>query len=114
MTEIDFLSFLVLLVISIVVALLMQYVARIEPIKGIRGLINNICVGFIGAWLGHPIIGHWFKPIRIWDVYIIPALLGSALLIYIFSTIMEFVLKALTEIKTTSPEVKEASAEGES
>jgi len=113
MTEIDFLSFLVLLVISIVVALLIQYVARIEPIKGIRGLINNICVGFIGAWLGHPILGHWFKPVRIWDVYIIPALLGSALLIYIFSTIMECVLKALTEIKTTSPEVKEASVEGE-
>ena len=113
MTEIGFLSFLVLLVISVVASLLIQYVARIEPIKGIRGLINNICVGFIGAWLGHPIFGHWFKPVRIWDVYIIPALLGSALLIYIFSTIMEFVLKALTEIKTTSPEVKEASAESE-
>lgn len=37
MTEIGFLSFLVLLVISVVVALLIQYVARIEPIKGIRG-----------------------------------------------------------------------------
>jgi len=113
MGEIGFLSFLVLLLISVVASLLIQYVAKIEPIKGMRGLINNICIGFIGAWLGHPIFGHWFKPVRIWDVYIIPALLGSALFIYIFSTIMEFVLKALAEIKTASPEVKKAPGEGE-
>lgn len=73
-------AFLVLLVISIVVSVIFFFLLKIRIGKGIVGFIAEICVGWFGAWLGW-ILQHWW--IKLWDVYIIPAILCSAALILI-------------------------------
>jgi len=73
-------AFLVLLVISIVVSVIFFFLLKIRIGKGIVGFIAEICVGWFGAWLGW-ILQHWW--IKLWDVYIIPAILSSAALILI-------------------------------
>lgn len=76
----NFCAFLVLLAISIVVSVIMFFLLKIKIGKGIVGFIAEICIGWFGAWLGW-ILGHWW--IKLWDVYIIPAILFSASLILI-------------------------------
>jgi uncharacterized membrane protein YeaQ/YmgE (transglycosylase-associated protein family) len=31
----------------------------------------------VGAWLGSPVLGHWFDPVKLAGIYLIPALLGA-------------------------------------
>ncbi|WP_203332955.1 GlsB/YeaQ/YmgE family stress response membrane protein [Planococcus beigongshangi] len=50
------------------------------------GIIGNIIAGIIGAWLGSLILGDWGP--QIWDVYIIPALIGALILVFVLSLIL--------------------------
>ena len=78
MIGMSFCAFLVLLVISIVVSAIFFFLLKIRIGKGIIGFIAEIFVGWLGAWLGW-ILQYW--AIKLWDVYIIPAILFSAGLI---------------------------------
>ncbi|WP_373893637.1 GlsB/YeaQ/YmgE family stress response membrane protein [Virgibacillus natechei] len=51
------------------------------------GIIGNIIAGFIGAWIGSSILGAWGPEIG--DFYIVPALIGAIVLIFIVSMIMK-------------------------
>ena len=31
----------------------------------------------VAAWLGSPVLGHWFSGVKIGEVYIVPALVGG-------------------------------------
>ncbi|MTD29887.1 GlsB/YeaQ/YmgE family stress response membrane protein [Planomicrobium sp. YIM 101495] len=50
------------------------------------GIIGNIIAGIIGAWLGGLILGD-MGPV-IWDVAIIPALIGALIFVFVLSLIM--------------------------
>ncbi|WP_084245958.1 GlsB/YeaQ/YmgE family stress response membrane protein [Planomicrobium okeanokoites] len=50
------------------------------------GIIGNIIAGIIGAWLGSLLLGDWGP--EIWDVYIIPALIGALILVFVLSLIL--------------------------
>ncbi|MFD1030648.1 GlsB/YeaQ/YmgE family stress response membrane protein [Metaplanococcus flavidus] len=50
------------------------------------GIIGNIIAGIIGAWLGSLILGDWGP--EIWDVYIVPALIGALILVFVLSLIL--------------------------
>ncbi|GIP23006.1 MULTISPECIES: GlsB/YeaQ/YmgE family stress response membrane protein [Paenibacillus] len=50
------------------------------------GVIGNIIAGFIGAWLGSLILGNWGP--RISDFYIVPALIGAVVLVFIVSLVL--------------------------
>ncbi|WP_087972311.1 GlsB/YeaQ/YmgE family stress response membrane protein [Oceanobacillus rekensis] len=56
------------------------------------GIIGNIIAGFIGAWLGSAILGSWGPEIG--DFFIIPALIGAIILIFIVSMIMKAMRKS--------------------
>ncbi len=86
MIGMSFLSFLMLLIISIVFSLLIHYWAKIQPVKGFKGLLNKICLGWIGAWIGPAVFGNWFEEVMFWDVYIIPAIIGSVVVVYLCAT----------------------------
>jgi uncharacterized membrane protein YeaQ/YmgE (transglycosylase-associated protein family) len=86
MIGMSFLSFLIILIISIVFSLLIHYWGKIQPVKGSRGLLNKICLGWIGGWIGPAVFGNWFEAIKLWDVYIIPAIIGSVVVIYLCGT----------------------------
>lgn len=74
-----FLPFLWLTIVAVVVSLLMYFLLNV---KMVGGPISNIMVGWVGAWLGSPILGHWFKALSADGVYFIPAILGCAALVY--------------------------------
>jgi uncharacterized membrane protein YeaQ/YmgE (transglycosylase-associated protein family) len=84
MIGMSFLACIVLIVISIVISAILFYVLKIRIGEGIKGFIAEIFVGWVGAWLGW-IWGHWW--FKFWDVYIVPAIIGSVASIWIIATL---------------------------
>jgi uncharacterized membrane protein YeaQ/YmgE (transglycosylase-associated protein family) len=83
MIGMDFISFLILLVISAVVSGALHYGAKYYVTPGLWSFCSKVAVGWVGAWLGSPVIGHWFPGVQYQDVYYIPAILGSLTLIVV-------------------------------
>lgn len=50
------------------------------------GIIGNIIAGFVGAWLGGLLLGEWGPEMG--GFYIVPALIGAVVLVFIVSLIM--------------------------
>ncbi len=77
MIGMSFLEFIILLVIAIIVAAIYHYGVKYYVTPGIGSFISKIIIGWIGAWLGTPVFGHWFDGLVFENVYFIPAILGS-------------------------------------
>ena len=61
----------------------------VEDIPG--GIIRNIIAGFVGSWLGTTLFGAWGPEIG--GFYIVPALVGAVILIFIVSFAMRSMKK---------------------
>jgi uncharacterized membrane protein YeaQ/YmgE (transglycosylase-associated protein family) len=83
MIGMDFTSFLILLVISIVVSAILHYWLKFYIRPGVVSFLSKVIFGWIGAWLGSPVFGHWFSGLCYDDVYIVPAILGSLVIMVI-------------------------------
>ncbi len=86
MIGMDFISFLTLLVISLAVSGILHYGLDYYVTPGHWSFCSKVVVGWLGAWLGSPVLGHW--PHRIpnlahGDIYYVPAILGAAALIIV-------------------------------
>ncbi len=79
MIGMDFVGFLILLLISVVVSLILHYFLKVRVRTGLVSFFGTVVWGWIGAWLGSPVLGHWAFSYQ--EVYIIPAILGSAALL---------------------------------
>jgi len=77
MIGMDFISFLILLVISVVVSGVLHFGLHYYVTPGIWSFCSKIVVGWVGAWLGSPVLGHWLPDLQYHEVYYIPAILGS-------------------------------------
>jgi uncharacterized membrane protein YeaQ/YmgE (transglycosylase-associated protein family) len=80
MIGMSFLSFLVLLVCALIAAVVVHYIICYRFFQGYDGLVAKTIAGWIGAWLGSPVLGHWFGRFaiaKIDNIYIIPALIGA-------------------------------------
>jgi uncharacterized membrane protein YeaQ/YmgE (transglycosylase-associated protein family) len=77
MIGMDFVSFLILLVISIVVSGILHYLLEYYVTPGLWSFLSKVVVGWVGAWLGSPVFGHWFPGLNWHEVYFIPAIVGS-------------------------------------
>ena len=97
MIGMNFLSFLILLLISIVVSAVLHYAFKYYARPGFASFISKIIVGWIGAWLGSPVLGYWFEGVRYKEVYIIPAILGSLALLVILIDLVKSVKGAFAE-----------------
>jgi len=75
MLGMNFMSFLTLLVISVVVAVAYHWVWRYRFLEGIDSFLAKVALGWIGAWLGSPVLGHWLWKIQ--SIYVVPAILGA-------------------------------------
>ena len=73
----DFVSFIILLGISIVVSAVLHYGFKYYVKPGMESFVAKVIFGWIGAWLGTPVFGHWFEGVSYEGVFIIPAILGS-------------------------------------
>ena len=76
-------SFLILLIISIVVSAILHYMLNFYIRPGIVSFVSKVIFGWIGAWLGSPVFGHWFGGLVYEKIYIIPTILGSLALLVI-------------------------------
>ena len=77
MIGMDFACFVVLLAISIVVAAGLHYGLKLYVVPGVRSFLVKVILGWLGAWLGSPVLGHWWEGLKYQDIYLVPAILGS-------------------------------------
>jgi uncharacterized membrane protein YeaQ/YmgE (transglycosylase-associated protein family) len=77
MIGMNFVAFLILLVISAFVSAILHYGFKYYVRPGFNSFISKVIFGWIGAWLGSPVFGYWFVGVQYQNVYIIPAILGS-------------------------------------
>ncbi len=99
MLGMSFLSFLILTLIGAVVAVAYHNVIRYRFLEGHDALIGKLIIGWFGAWLGSPVLGHWFWKVE--NVYIVPAILGAMAAIQL--TVLT--AKALAQLATMRPAV---------
>jgi uncharacterized membrane protein YeaQ/YmgE (transglycosylase-associated protein family) len=81
MLGMSFLPFLILTLIGAVVAVVYHYVLRYQFLEGNDAVFGKLIVGWFGAWLASPVLGHWLW--RIENVYIVPAILGAIVAIHL-------------------------------
>ncbi len=98
MIGMDFISFIILLIISIVVSGVLHFVLKLYIKPGWWSYASKVLVGWVGAWLGSPVFGYWWQGLNYKEVYIIPAILGS----------LAIVVFAVDIIKTCSTIFKSA------
>jgi uncharacterized membrane protein YeaQ/YmgE (transglycosylase-associated protein family) len=77
MIGMNFWAFLVLLVAGLIAAAVLHYVICYRFLEGFDGAVGKLIAGWLGAWLGSPVMGHWFERAKLADIYLIPALLGA-------------------------------------
>jgi uncharacterized membrane protein YeaQ/YmgE (transglycosylase-associated protein family) len=88
MIGIDFTSFLILLVISAIVSAILHYGFKLYIVPGTASYLSKVALGWFGAWLGSPILGHWWAGLNYQHVYFVPSILGSfAILILVIDGI---------------------------
>ena len=88
-------SFIVLFVAGLIAAAVLQYVARYRILEGFDGFLGKLIAGWVGAWLGSPVFGHWFAHFELASVYIIPALLGAFTVTFAATALGKTAVKAL-------------------
>ncbi len=81
MLGMSLLSFLVLTLIGAVVAAVYHYVIRYRFLDGNDAAVGKLIIGWLGAWLGSPILGHWLWKVE--SVYVVPAILGAIAAIHL-------------------------------
>lgn len=81
MLGMSLLSFLILTFIGAVVAVAYHNVIRYRFLEGNDALFGKLIIGWFGAWLGSPILGHWLWKVE--NVYIVPAILGAIAAIHL-------------------------------
>ncbi|GLO67385.1 MULTISPECIES: GlsB/YeaQ/YmgE family stress response membrane protein [Oceanobacillus] len=75
---------------SLIIGGILGWIASLIVGKDLPGgIIGNILAGFVGAWLGSFILGSWGPEIG--GFFIVPALIGAIILIFIVSLIMRAV-----------------------
>ncbi len=88
MIGMSFISFAALLGISLIAALVLHYLVKYRTVEGFEGFLGKVIVGWLGAWLGSPVLGHWPVNLSFADIYPIPVFLGA--LSTVFSVVLLF------------------------
>ena len=79
----DFTSFLILLIISLLVSAVMHYGLGYYVTKGLSSYFSKVIIGWVGGYWGMSMLGHWWESMSYGQVYIVPALLGClAMLVF--------------------------------
>ncbi|HVN09653.1 MAG TPA: hypothetical protein VMV61_11800 [Patescibacteria group bacterium] len=102
MIGMSFGSFLTLLILGFIAAIIMHAGFRYRMMAGFDGFLAKWVAGWIGAWLGTPVLGHWWLQIQ--NVYIIPALVGA----FVGAFFLTFVLKASSVASATAEKITAA------
>ncbi len=112
MIGMSFLSFLTLTIIGGVVAVIYHWGLRYRFAEGIDAAFGTMLAGWLGGWLGSPVLGHWLWKVE--NVYIVPAILGAIAVIHLRALTMKTIMRLLTmrsaaEVQET-PKIKTMAA----
>lgn len=105
MLGMSLLSFLILTFIGAVVAASYHYVIRYRFLESNDAVIGKLIIGWLGAWLGSPVLGHWLWNVE--NVYIVPSLLGAIATIHV----SVLTAKSLAQLASMRPAVTEEKRE---
>lgn len=100
MIGMDFVSFLILLIISVVVSAILHYGLKYYVRPTFDSFITKVILGWLGAWVGSPVLGYWFSSLAYENVYIIPAILGCLAVLVLMGDM------ALTFCKTVKDKIE--------
>jgi uncharacterized membrane protein YeaQ/YmgE (transglycosylase-associated protein family) len=75
MIGMSFASFVTLLILGFIAAIVIHSLIRYRMLEGIDGFLMMWVAGWVGGWLGSPVLGHWWFQIQ--NIYVIPALVGA-------------------------------------
>ena len=92
MIGMNFLSFLLLLGIGVVVAIVLHYGLRYRFLDGWDAIFAKVAVGWLGGWLGSPVLGYWSYKVQ--NIYLVPAILGSIAAVMLSVTTLKALEKA--------------------
>jgi uncharacterized membrane protein YeaQ/YmgE (transglycosylase-associated protein family) len=102
MLGMSLLSFLVLSLIGAVVACVYQFAFHYRFLEGTGALFGKLVVGWVGGWLGSPVLGHWLWEVE--NVRVVPAILGAIATIHM----NHLAWTALAKLVSARPEAQEA------
>ncbi len=77
MLDMNFLSFLTLLIISLIAALVTHFAIRYRHLGTVDGFFWKWIIGWLGAWIASPVLGHWGWLLSRTNVYVIQAFIGA-------------------------------------
>ncbi|MCK5256111.1 MAG: hypothetical protein KAQ81_08820 [Deltaproteobacteria bacterium] len=106
MIGMDFISFLILLIIGVVIAGILHFGFKYYIVSGWWSFLSKVLIGWIGAWLGSPVFGYWWQGFNYKQVYIVPAILGSLLLL-IFSVQLIKTCSTIKSVDEAAPPTTE-------
>ena len=89
MIGMTFQSFLSLLVISAVCAALVNSMFKLTVLNMGEAYLSQWMLGWIGAWLGSAVVGHWGWMVPGTDVYLVPAVAGSIASVYLMTVLLK-------------------------
>jgi uncharacterized membrane protein YeaQ/YmgE (transglycosylase-associated protein family) len=95
----DFGSFLVLLIISVVVAAILHYGIdyRVDP--GVGSFLSKVVWGFVGARFGTRAFGRWWEGLSYGDIFYVPAILGSIAILIVAVDFFQTATRVLSGVK---------------
>jgi uncharacterized membrane protein YeaQ/YmgE (transglycosylase-associated protein family) len=91
MLEMGFVSFLTLTIVGAVVAVVYHWALQDRFFERLDLVFGKLLLGWIGAWLGSPVLGHWLWKYN--GIYLVPALLGAIAAVHL----------AVLAVKTFAP-----------
>ncbi len=87
----QFISFVILLVISVIVSGVLQYGLKFTYRPGPWPFVFKVVVGYQGASWGTAAYGQWWEGLNYQDVYYIPAILGAfSLVVFVIGLVIVF------------------------
>ena len=105
MLGMGFAPFLTLTAIAAVVAAAYHWGLHYRAAQGFDAVFGSMLVGWVGAWLGSPVLGHWLWSYQ--TIYIVPAVLGAVFTIHLRTLTLKTLAKLLMA-RPTSDEAEPA------
>lgn len=81
------------LLVSIIMAIIIGFIGDALVRSDMPGgVLGSMAAGFVGAWLGHFLFGHWGPDIA--GFAIVPAIIGAAIVVFLVGLLFRGVRRA--------------------
>src|ERR1051326_1659470 len=102
-------AFLTLLVISAIWSAIVHG-AGYRMLAGAEGYFAKLIIGWIGGWIGSPVLGYWGGNFVGSNVHLIPAILGSIAAIFMQVAVLRAISEGLGRtIRTDQSDIRRAA-----